>query len=185
MKRLLLTLVFAALLFPVTRADALPEANDARPVATPSWGPSTMSAISHAVASNGTHRLVAWGGDDDVIFAMRYGTDGLPADAEPVLVSTSGSISDVEVATDGTDFLVVWEDRAPSDDEIRAARISQDGALLDTTPITVSKSGATARDPDVAWNGSAYQVVWADLRNGAFDVFGNRLQPDGTVLDGD
>jgi MYXO-CTERM domain-containing protein len=185
MKRLAALLVLAAATLFGTHAAALPDIGPAQSASTPTYGMSSMSALDHAVASNGTHRLIVWGASDNAIFAMRYNLDGTAADAEPTLLPASGSIDDIEVATDGSGFLVVWSDRVPSLDEVKGVRIDANGQLLDPSPILFSRSGEQARLPGVAWNGSHYLVVWADQRDAATNVYGNRVQADGTVLDGD
>ena len=64
------------------------------------------------------------------------------------------------VATNGTDFLVVWADEAPGND-IYAARVASDGTLLDPIPILLPATFARDFAPRVLWNGSNYVVVYS------------------------
>ncbi len=106
------------------------------------------------------------------------------------------------VASNGRDFLVVWEEiqRLPyffqlgDPVTIRAARVrGSDGALLDATPIALPASWSS-QSPAVASDGQDFFVVWQDStkdrspvgNNCQFesDVLGARVRTaDGRVLD--
>lgn len=50
--------------------------------------------------------------------------------------------------------------------------------------IASVRPDAAQREPDVAWNGSVYYVVWYErVVGGLSQVYGARVRPDGTVLD--
>ncbi len=91
------------------------------------------------------------------------------------------------VASDGTDYLVVWEDFRNAQDtseDIFATRVSRAGTILDTAGFPVSTAPNQQQSPDVAWNGSTYLVVWSDHRSGVLgDIWGARVTNGGTVLD--
>ncbi|MBI4721857.1 MAG: hypothetical protein HY769_02485, partial [Candidatus Stahlbacteria bacterium] len=38
-------------------------------------------------------------------------------------------------------------------------------------------------NPDVAWDGTNFWVVWADKRSGDFEIYGSRITPSGEILD--
>jgi hypothetical protein len=97
----------------------------------------------------------------------------------------SGSQTGYAVAWDGTNYLVVWADvRGTTGSDIRAARVSPAGALVDATPIVVSAASADQTLPSVAFDGTNYLVVWQDQRVSADkDIRAARVTPAGVVLD--
>jgi hypothetical protein len=89
------------------------------------------------------------------------------------------------VAWDGTNSLVVWQDRrGPTDADIFAARVSPAGTVLDVAGIPVSTAPGDATAPAVAWNGTHFLVVWEEVRTGLeYEIRGARVSPTGAVLD--
>ncbi|MBZ4415372.1 hypothetical protein [Myxococcus sp. RHSTA-1-4] len=95
------------------------------------------------------------------------------------------------VAWSGREFLVVWEDRRASTEEaedrdIFGARVLPDGTVLDAGggfPIVTGPALQT--NPDVAWTGEDFQVVWEErtASDAESDVRGARVSEDGTVVD--
>lgn len=91
------------------------------------------------------------------------------------------------VAHDGKGtYLVVWQQgrlyHQSQHADILAARIDARGRVLDAQPIVVAKVGASQEQPQVAYSGGTFMVVWHDLRNGHdWDVYAARVNPDGRV----
>ena len=93
-----------------------------------------------------------------------------------LVVWRAGRLRGTTVSLDGTVSNLTGNDIAPSwpaalaggdscclvgwaeSDRIKAARISPEGVLVDTTPITLY--GAAATRPAVAWNGQNFVVLW-------------------------
>lgn len=124
-----------------------------------------------AVGSNGSMFLVAWSSGGVQLQAVRIDDAGHVLDSTPLEI-LGGSPRSPRVASDGVDFLVVWDDlRTPTG--IYAGRVTSGGLLLDPAGIPLG-SGA---DPDVAWNGNEYVVVW----NG-WDIRAVRMTRSGVVL---
>lgn len=90
-----------------------------------------------------------------------------------------------DVAFDGTNYLVVWQDnRNGAYTDIYGARVSKSGALLDSSGIPISLASNHQSLPAVAFDGTNYLVVWQDYRSGSYyDVYGCRVTKSGTVLD--
>jgi large repetitive protein len=84
------------------------------------------------------------------------------------------------VASDGTDFLVVWRDERTRPNEAYATRVSRDGAVLDPTGIRIPFTDPF--DAQVIWTGSAYLVVWWSAEQ--FAIIGARVSRDGVLVDG-
>lgn len=141
---------------------------------------------SPVIATAGDVSLLIWRAADTTaanrfaLFAARVDRAGRVLDASPIRVAdTSCSLIAPAVATDGKDFLVVWQQPL----SVRAARVSHDGRLLDSAPILPSNALAfvncMSTPPGIAWNGTNYLVVWADGSN----VYGSRITSGGAVLD--
>jgi hypothetical protein len=84
-------------------------------------------------------------------------------------------------ASDGTNFLAVWVDDGAPRGDIRAARISQDGVLLDSGSIDLPD--VWGWNPRVAFGSGCYLVVWEDARNDSADIYGARVTASGQLLD--
>jgi hypothetical protein len=94
------------------------------------------------------------------------------------------------VAWDGAHFLVVWQDAVNGNPDIYSARVDASGNVLDpgdqgdfAASVAISTAPGAQTAPRVAWNGSAYLVVWQDMRNGSSDVYGARVNAFATVLE--
>jgi hypothetical protein len=149
-----------------------------------------------ATASNGTNYLVVWqdyrngattGAD---LYGVRVSTGGVVLDLSALPISTAASdqISPA-VASDGTDYLVVWEDHrndATTGADIYGARITEDGTVQDANGIPISTASSDQLAPAVSGSGGAYLVVWQDgrnLANSGTDIYGSRVSRAGAVLD--
>lgn len=134
-------------------------------------------------------RHIAWEGPDDRIRVSRIDTATRSLGGEPVAVSPEGMRATMPaVASNGRETLVVWSERVrvaepggiyvwePS--VIRAARLSSDLTLVDTTPLLVADSfGAEDMFPSVASNGEDWLVTWI----GAAGVQTARVYRNGAV----
>ncbi|RME42439.1 MAG: hypothetical protein D6795_20950 [Deltaproteobacteria bacterium] len=133
--------------------------------------------------------LVVWtemGSGNGDIRAMRIAEDATPLDPEGIDVSGfAWEEKDPAVAWNGEVFLVVWTDFRNGDGDIYAARVSPDGEVLDPEGITVSKVKRTQRTPAVVWGGSAFLVVWNDLRQSSEnpDIYATWITAKGENLD--
>ncbi len=142
---------------------------------------------SPAVAWNGTAYLVTWADDDAGnldVFGARVNPAGTVLDATGLTVASApGDQDSPTVASDGHDFFVGWQDlRSGSGSDIYGSRVSGAGAILEPTGLPVSTAAGDQSDPDVAWNGSRYVVVWQDGRSPAsVDIFGTRVSAAGVV----
>ena len=151
-------------------------------------GQGVLPQESPASATNGEVSLLAWreaekGSIPFALFAARVDSHGHTLDAAPLrLASATCNESTPRVATNGRDFLVAWQDSGG----VKAMRISRDGGLLDTVPITIFAddkqrcSAAASSRPAVGWNGSDYLVAWSGAVAGVSAV---RVAPDGTLRD--
>ncbi|MFO7675069.1 MAG: hypothetical protein R6X12_01950 [bacterium] len=88
------------------------------------------------------------------------------------------------VASDSGTVLVVWGEDRGQGSNIYGARVTAEGAVLDTAGIPISATLGAPRCPAVASSGTDWFVAWADLRGGVdLDIYGARVSPEGEVLD--
>lgn len=152
------------------------------PVIVPSIG----FASSPRLASDGTDYFVVWA---DVLWqpraikGARISAAGEVLDPTGIQIGTdlngSGGPSCLDVAFDGTDWVVTWID-ATAMPMIHAARVTTAGVLLDDPSITLGPA-TWFTNPRIASNGNGSLVVW----EGQGGVRAARISPDGAVLDPD
>ena len=142
-----------------------------------------------SVASNGSNFFVSW---EDSLYAVSpnyytdlFGTavnaDGSVAKSTAALCMATGDQRYPRVASNGTDYLVVWEDHR-SGTATYANRVSSAGALLGlNTEIKLPATTTYQTVPDVCFGGGNYLVVWSDWNR----ISGCRIGPTGSLLDGD
>ena len=138
------------------------------------------------VESNGDEFLVAWQDwtDDPVIAGRRVSASGVVLDEAPILISAgSNDAWSPAITSDGTNFLVVWDDYRVGDD-VYGARVAPDGTVLDAQGIPISTGSESKWAPKASWSGNHYLVAW-QARAGSADwnVTAARMSADGQVLD--
>jgi hypothetical protein len=103
----------------------------------------------------------------------------------PIYLASAASQSQPAVASDGTNFLVVWIDG--SRNGLFGTRISAAGEPMDKGGIQIGPS--TASTPAVDFDGTNYVVVWQDSRatntdaNTGIDIYAARVTSTGVVMD--
>ncbi len=144
-----------------------------------------------SVASLGNRWLVSYqrnfSHDDSnaEIMATFLETNGSVGGTFVVASSLNPFLFDPSVASDGTDFLIAWENSGS--DDLQGAIVLSDGNVQPV--ITISDAPDRQYAPAAAWNGVVYTVLYQDLRNNSFfldersDIYGTRVDSDGMVLD--
>jgi MYXO-CTERM domain-containing protein len=144
-----------------------------------------VDAYKPAIAFAGSQYLALWSARDSTgaglyVFGSRFDRQGNMIDTTPFQVMSTGSTTsyNVKIATDGTDFLAVWQ----ASSVIAAARIDKDGKVLDNPPLTIRPTDETASQdtPTVAFDGTSYLVVWSDS---SYNVRGAHVGRDGSLPD--
>ena len=107
-------------------------------------------------------------------------------DQQGIAVSTApGPQNAPSVASNGTDFFIVWEDyRSGTSYDIYGSRVDAQGAVLDPAGIPISTGKEREGAPVVGFDGTNYFVVWEDQRSLGNQLYGARVTPSGVVLDG-
>ncbi len=139
-----------------------------------------------SVATDGSNFFVVWSDDRNgemAIYGTRIDAQGAVIDSTGILIST-GAVYHPCVTFYNMNYFVVWSKQVSYYDwHIYCARVNTDGVVIDTTGIAISPTPGRQDYPSIAFDGVNYLVVWEDNRNGAWDIYGARVSPDGTVLD--
>jgi hypothetical protein len=145
------------------------------------------------VAFDGANYLVVWDQYDNVLGSKVLGARVTPGgqilDQVPIYITPGGNPS---VAFAGVKYFVVWLESGPGlPSDVFGARITPDGIVLDPGGIPISTAPGDQMEPQIIFDGTNYFVVWTDRRNDPnaqypprLDIFGARIKPDGTLLDG-
>jgi len=141
-----------------------------------------------SVASCGTDYLVVWfhNAPSPAIQAVRLNSTGVLRDVTPIVVTGSPcpqALRPVAVAANGRHYLVVWRDARNFPTQIRGARVTQEGVVLEPNGILLSKQGSEQAYPTVASNGDAFLAVWQTRSTTGVHVYGARVSNDGLVLE--
>jgi len=141
-----------------------------------------------AIAFDGTNYLVVWEDERNAyrdIYGTRISQAGTVLEPTGIAISNASSYQEsTSVAFDGTNYLVVWQDRRNASHDIYGARLNQAGLLLDTTGISIGNILEDQNRPDVAFDGTNYLIVWQDYRSGtSWDIYGAKLNLAGALVD--
>lgn len=151
-----------------------------------SWG----HASAPAVAYDGANFLVVWsdtrGGSAADIYGTRVSPTGIVLNSSNLAITTAaGTQGNPAVAHDGTRYLVVWEQGSSPTKDLRGARVSNTGTVLDSAGFDINKALNEQEWPVVAGSAQAgFLVVWNDRVSGlAQDVSAARVSGDGVLRD--
>ena len=144
--------------------------------------------LTPALGFDGENYLVVWedhrsGGAD--IYGTRVTSGGGVLDPDGIAISQGLNWQRTpDVAFDGANYLVVWEDQRSGSCDIYGTRVTPGGIVLNTDGIVISQAPKEQHSPAIGFDGTNYLVVWSDYRSADYtDLFGARVTPGGTVLD--
>jgi hypothetical protein len=178
-----------------TAARAAPAVSAELPVSNPVETAPDGGGAFPTMAFDGTNYLVVWTDQRSHwrssydVYGSRVTPSGEVLDPGGIPIATSPSDeAQARVAFGGGTFLVVWAetDRSSGARDVRGARVSPSGAVLDPGGIPMSSAAGAQTTPDVAFGGSSFLVVWGDTRAdtvGPPQAFGSRVSAAGSVLD--
>ena len=134
------------------------------------------------VASNGCQYLVAWQRAGPV--AARVSLDGSVLDPDGIRVASDSGSQAPSAASNGTDYLVVWASGDSGQMDIRCARLSSAGTVIDSTPLVVSARDEDETDCAAVGLGDEYLIVWRHAQaSGRYALRGARVNSAGIVVD--
>jgi hypothetical protein len=121
-----------------------------------------------------------WGGQQYNILGLRLDARGQPLDAAPFFIAFQDFHQiEPDVASDGTQFLVVWSDQRPSGTDTRyelyGARVTAEGKAEPRMYLGPGARNALLRSA-VAFNGRDYVVVWRSS-DGSPSLYATRVPP--------
>jgi hypothetical protein len=148
--------------------------------------------LGPAVAFDGTNYFVVWqdlrndstrwNGPD--IYGARVSQTGVVLDTAGIAICIAADRQWCpSIAFDGTNYLIVWEDRRKGSHDIYGTRVSKSGEVLNPTGFIISNAANNQKSPSLSFDGKNYLVVWQDNRSGSFDIYGTRVNKLGVVLD--
>jgi len=140
-----------------------------------------------SMAFDGSNYFVVWQDlrdDSSNIYGARVDSSGNLLDPMAIVISAENlGQYQPAIAFDGLNYLVVWQDRRSGYSNIYGARVSQTGAVLDSTGIAICTMSAYNHYPSVAFDGVNYLVVCESDDVGIHEIYGARITPSGVVLD--
>jgi len=138
-----------------------------------------------SLAFSGENYLVALEEFDNV-YGERIDASGVPIPSANIKISVKPTIEQKpEIAFDGANYLIVWQDdRNGNDFDIYGARVTTSGEVLDTLGLPIETADSDQVNPEIAFDGENYVVVWEDYRNGPeVDIYGAKLDIEGNVIE--
>ncbi|MBN2466134.1 hypothetical protein JXD38_10990 [candidate division WOR-3 bacterium] len=109
-------------------------------------------------------------------------SDEFLIDTSVTRLAAQGSQYFPAVAFGGGSFLMVWQDDRGG--VIFGARVTPQGAVLDSLGILITQAPGDRSSPDVGYDGTNFLVVWEEDRDYSdWDIIGARVTPEGVVLD--
>ena len=171
----------------------------------------SVAGMGPKVAFDGTNYIVVWAKQDPLnhktyshqLYGTRISPSGTILDSGGfVIASQKSKYNTFNIAFDGTNYLVVWEEDVyfgnPSVNYnttapyiIEGARVSTSGTLMDTTPISIDTTPTSAgsnylghQEPDVCYSGSNFVVTYRDQAGSGDTIVAKQVSSTGTVLSG-
>jgi hypothetical protein len=169
-----LAAVLAAILGAVPRVSAQPEFSPEFPLHEPASAFTYQS--SPMAASDGRVFLVVWTefeGENRIMAARIRARDRAVLDPDGIFIAGFESYQCFpSVASDGTGFLIVWEDLGgATGSDVLAARVSgADSAAAAVSRFTVTAEPGDQTSPVVASNGSGFLVAWEAMQGSSMDI---------------
>jgi hypothetical protein len=152
-------------------------------IAPMQWSGSQGQGYRSAMAWNGADYALAWADGSYMVF-RRFFTDGTPATGIVPIGNTCDSPPAMVWTGDGYAVAMQQWNAGLSRYDIYFVKLNLQGTVT-YGPVQVSHSTGHTYFPGLAWSGSGFAIVWADPRNGAYDIYGTLLNADGTVNIGD
>src|SRR5687767_471290 len=136
---------------------------------------SSSDALPGGVAWNGEKFFAVWR-ERDEIFGTALDAEGRPPGLVNQRVIFHSPLGfDVSVATDGSGFLVVWQEFHGHGSKIRARFITPDG-IVAGEPFSITLFIQPHFEPDVIWDGSHYVVTYLTRSSSAHAPYATYLE---------
>jgi hypothetical protein len=145
------------------------------------------SAWTPVVAANGANWLVAWhdwrSEMNPGVYGARITSDGQVLDPGGFAIGAADAGEGCAgLASDGSNYLAVWERLDANMVDVRGARISTAGVLLDSFLVHPAVD-SYATPPIVRFDGTSYGAVWVDTSWGStWGISGAQISTEGEVI---
>jgi hypothetical protein len=118
--------------------------------------------------------------DGNNLFGTRIDTSGSILDPPGIQISFDPATSEniQTTASNGSNYLVIWYDNG-----IQGIIVDTTGTVSDTVPFLITQDYYGMNTPSITSNGQEYFIVWEDLRNSEYDIYGARVSGSGTLID--
>ncbi len=120
-----------------------------------------------AYSNSGQCWLIVWreghiNEQETDLYCGRIDDSGASKDSAGICITSALDIQEYPaIATDGTDFFVVWQDyRNGSDFDIYGARVTATGQVLDTAGILIAGGLNNQCSPSIVYCNGQYHVFW-------------------------
>ncbi len=152
------------------------------------------SQTNGSIGWNGENFLIVWqdlrAGRWCDLYGIRMNSRGESVDpASFPICNHSERQESPQLAWDGENFLVVWQDRRDGDWDIFGTLVSPEGVVSDTDGFGIATAtgqpGRWCEDtsPDLDWSGESFMVVWRQQWGSSEpDLFGRRVSATGTPV---
>ncbi|MBM3314414.1 hypothetical protein FJY71_01035 [candidate division WOR-3 bacterium] len=151
--------------------------------------PTQGTPSDQSVAADTSGFLVAWCATDTLAYegavrCSRISLQGRVLDTLPLVLSDSGHAAyGPRVSSGPGAFLGVWPDRVMTSSDIRAARVSPHGTVLETLAVLLTCGPDEQACPRVAACSTNALAAWLEMRSQGYALHAGRVSAAGTLLD--
>ncbi|MEO0130213.1 MAG: hypothetical protein ABIK76_00760 [candidate division WOR-3 bacterium] len=145
--------------------------------------------VAPAIVFGNNYYLIAWttwiGQDTSDVYGILVNREGQVIHNRITICAENSFQYSPALSFDGNNYFVCWTDHRNGDfSDIYGKRIKEDGTILDTFDICITKANSNQRLPAIAFDGMNYFIIWEDLRNGVeTDIYGAIVNRNGLVID--
>ncbi len=141
-----------------------------------------------SIASNGDKFLVAWDEYTEdyynslIVGALVNNEGTIEANAIPVGYNEDYYSDYPSIASDGANYLAVWEEYSYSIGSrgVIGARVAGTGEVTDPDGIVIASAAVSFPLPAIDFDGTNYLVVWQDLPGSDYNIYGELVHTDGS-----
>ncbi|WP_437312387.1 MopE-related protein [Sorangium sp. So ce385] len=153
--------------------DAIRISGDIAPAGS---GGLAWSGTSYAALYTGTTRGFN-------VYRSMISAGGEPlAPGEEIITPKNGDASGGPIVWVGDRYGAAWQDRRDGDYEVYFSLLDEDGEKVEGGDRRLSNAPGFSVNVSLAWNDAEFIPVWQDERNGAFDLFAQRIDVDGNLI---
>lgn len=136
------------------------------------------------VVWNGENYLVVWSANEQIVYGQFIDKDGSLV-GSTFVIAAGAFRRHLAIASNGDNHLVLWTQMKSDTCDIYATLVSKNGDSI-AAPFAITTAPDSQAFPKaIAINSKNYIVVWEDRRSGNYDIYGRKLDPNGSFIDGE